>query len=164
MDNKVSQILSKKFFILIVVNFLFVGLVSSQNRVSESEDSIKCVIYFSAGFENDTIQIFFGKTLIFDSIPLNSDLYFGLTGIKVLVTNKNRFLLIQETSSDETIVLKESGEFTEEFTSNLFPVTVVYKDEEFMQVIDVKTTNYVVIYRKWCHIFFSEFKEQPGFE
>lgn len=93
MGSKVFQnqikTLTGLFLLMVVIcdNFF------AQNH--EPHDSLVCVIYFSDGFDNDTLQLKIGEMVAFDKIFLKSNLYYGLSGIEVWITNDYEVFLIE---------------------------------------------------------------------
>jgi len=161
MGSKVLKNLIKIYTGLIFLTFISIDNVFAQNV--KSCDSLACVIYFSDGFDNDTLQLKIGKKVVFNKIIVKSNLHYGVTGVEVWITDDYEVLLIENKEGNKKNVVERNTKFKEFLSQNGLVITIVDNMGEYSHYSDINEVNYIDIYRKWCNIFFTEFIKQPGF-
>jgi hypothetical protein len=162
MDNKVLKSLNQ-ILLGLVIGLICSNWTFSQDLEVKKNDSVKCKIYFTDGFENDTISMKINDQLVFENITLKSNMYYGLTGVEVLITVNNfAMLVVSDSHREEEVVAKNL--LTNTSKSDIIQLTIDYKGNLYKHDVDICKNNYIVVYRKWCNLFFSNFIKQPGFE
>ncbi|RFC55330.1 hypothetical protein [Brumimicrobium aurantiacum] len=155
-----------KYQIKYHIGIIFLSFLCINNAIAQDikpDDSFLCVVYFADGFDNDTLQLKIGDKTIFNEIIVKSNMYYGLTGVEVWITDNYELLLIKNKVGDEKNLVERNSEFKEFLSQNSLVITIEDNMGEYSHYTDINEINYIVIYRKWCNIFFSEFLEQPSF-